>query len=111
MINSKITIMSFVFLMAVVVSNPFQFVNAAENQTETQEQKTTEAIKNLIEELKKDHPNAEELEALLIADPDTLVEKLSGLDSQEAVHVLLTIETLEKLNDLLASHMLEEKGN
>ena len=53
MINSKITIMSFVFLMAVVVSNPFQFVNAEENQTETQEKKTTEAIKNLIEELKK----------------------------------------------------------
>jgi altronate dehydratase len=104
-------IMSFIFLMTVLVSNPIHFVNAQENQTETQAKKTTESIKNLIEELKKDHPNAEELEALLIADPNTLVEKLSTLDSQEAVHVLLTIETLEKLNDLLASHILEEQTN
>ncbi|MGD1836688.1 MAG: hypothetical protein ACPKPY_01345 [Nitrososphaeraceae archaeon] len=48
---------------------------------------------------------------MLIADPTTLVEKLSSMDSQEAVHILLTIEALEILNDLLASHLLEEQTN
>lgn len=83
-----------------------QLVTAQENQTETLKEKATESIQKLIEDLKKDHPNAEELEALITADPNTLVEKLSAMDSREAVHMLLTIETLEKLNYLLASHML-----
>lgn len=100
--------MPFVFLVAIVISIPLQFVTAQENQTETQVPHS-ESLKRAIEDIKKDHPNAQELEDLLVADPDTLVEKLSKMDSQEAVHILLTIDTLEKLNDLLASQLLEEQ--
>lgn len=100
--------MPFVFLMATAISNPMQLVVAQENQTETQIPHS-ESLKKAIEDIKNDHPNAEELEELLVADPNTLVEKLSAMDSQEAIHILLTIETLEKLNDLLASQLLEEQ--
>ena len=108
MINKKTIILPIVFLMAIVISNPMQLVTAQENQTETQ-MKHSESLKRAIEDIKNDHPNAKELEELLVADPNTLVEKLSAMDSQEAVHILLTIETLEKLNDLLASQLLEEQ--
>jgi hypothetical protein len=109
MLNDKIQITSaFVasLLAVAVLSNSVQTANAQENQTEVQESIQVEGI---IDELLQVHPVLSEL---LHEEATGVVEYLNELETQEAVHTLLALKTLQNLVELQSSHeMAEGLGN
>lgn len=83
-----------------------QVAIAQENQTEVQE---SIQIEGIIDELLQVHPVLSEL---MQEDDIGVIEYLSELETQEAVHQLLALKTLQNLIELQTSHeMAEGLGN
>lgn len=83
-----------------------QVAIAQENQTEVQE---SIQIEGIIDELLQVHPVLSEL---MQEDDIGVIEYLNELETQEAVHQLLALKTLQNLIELQSSHeMAEGLGN
>jgi hypothetical protein len=103
MLNDKIQITSAfvasVLAIAVLMSS-IQLANAQENQTEVQE---SIQIEGIVDELLSVHPVLSEL---MQEDDAAVVEYLNELETQEAVHTLLALKTLQSLIELQSSHLM-----
>ena len=105
MSNNSIQIAS-VFIASLMVIGSLisasQLADAQENQTEVQNSTQIEVI---IDELLQIHPVLSEL---MQDDDIVLVEYLNELDTQEAVHTMLALKSLQSLIELQSSHMMAE---
>lgn len=93
--------MATLFVITVLATST-QLTDAQENQTEMQE---SIQIEGIIDELLQVHPVLSEL----MQEEDTgVVEYLNELETQEAVHTLLALKTLQNLVELQSSHEMAE---
>ena len=90
------------FLVIAVLTGSFGLINAQENQTEVQE---SIQIEGIIDELLQVHPVLSEL---IQEDDIGVVEHLNELETQEAVHTLLALKSLQNLVELKSSHEMAE---
>jgi hypothetical protein len=94
------------FLVIGSLTGASQVAIAQENQTEVQE---SIQIEGIIDELLQVHPVLGEL---MQEDDIGVIEYLNELETQEAVHQLLALKTLQNLIELQTSHeMAEGLGN